>query len=284
MTMAAEELHLTQSGVSQHMKSLEETLGFRLFDRLNQKLIPTREGAQLYETCSPLFQKIEGTLQELSGEDKKELKGQVAIGMPMEFGHNVILPRVAELSKQHPRVNFRLEIGLANEMNQAILEGSVDFAFVDAFGFDKRIASEVVFEETLEMCVSPELHKQLPSMKNPSKFFESLTYVDYQPDVPIVRMWLEHHYGLKNLSLQQRAVVPSVVGAATFILSGAGAGILPDHKILKLEKDGQSLVKIKGGATPLRNTIGLAYLSQRTHSPTVLQIRDLLVKSLSAKP
>lgn len=47
MTIAAEELHLTQSGVSQHIRSLEESLDIRLFDRIKHKLVPTGEARQL---------------------------------------------------------------------------------------------------------------------------------------------------------------------------------------------------------------------------------------------
>lgn len=283
MTVAADELHLTQSGVSQHVKSLEESLGFKLFDRLNQKLVPTKEGIQLFETCSPMFRQMELTLQELTGEGPQELKGVVSIGMPMEFGHNVILPKLAQIMKAHPAVRFQIRFGLAEEINVLILDGEIDFAFVDAFGFDRRIASDVVFEETLELCASPELHKTLPALRNPSKFFESLNYVDYQADAPLVRLWLEHHFHLKNLSLKVRAQVPSVVGVASFIINGAGVGVLPDHKILKLQQDGQSLERIKGSTTPLRNSIGLAHLAQRTHSSTVARVKDLLVTSLKSE-
>ena len=43
MTKAAQVLFLTQSGVSQHIKSLEESLEFALFDRLQKKLVPTEK-------------------------------------------------------------------------------------------------------------------------------------------------------------------------------------------------------------------------------------------------
>ncbi len=52
MTRAAEELNLTQSGISQHIKALEDILKVRLFDRVKQKLLPTAEGKFLYEACT----------------------------------------------------------------------------------------------------------------------------------------------------------------------------------------------------------------------------------------
>jgi DNA-binding transcriptional LysR family regulator len=280
MTLAADELHLTQSGVSQHIKTLEESLGVKLFDRVNQKLIPTNDGTVLFETCSPLFHKIEHTLQTLKGENNRELLGTVSVGMPMEFGHNMIVPRISDLSKQHPGIKFRIRFGLADEMNNRILDGDVDFAFVDAFGFDKRIETEVVFEEALELCVNDDVHKKLIPMDNKEKFFESLSLIEYHENAPVVRMWLEHHYGLRNLSLNVRARVPSVVGVAMFVTNGVGAAILPDHKIQKLINEGHNLHRIPASEKPLLNAISIAHLAQRTHSPVSLKVRELLTQSL----
>lgn len=279
MTAAADELHLTQSGVSQHIKTLEDSLDVKLFDRVNQKLIPTNEGKSLFEICTPVLNQIEHGLQELRGETA-ELSGTVSIGMPMEFGHNMIMPLISEIAKKNPGIKFRIRFGFAEEMNSLILIGDVDFAFVDAFAFDRRVTTETVFEETLELCVNKET--TLPIMKDPKKFFESLDYVEYQEDAPVLRMWLEHHYAIKNVTLNIRARVPSVLGIALFIISGAGAGILPDHKIQRLQNDGHKLVKIKSGKTPLKNSINIAYLGQRTISPVSLKVRQLLVDSLKA--
>ena len=41
MTAAAQELHLTQPGISQHIHSLEDLLERKLFDRVHRKLLPT---------------------------------------------------------------------------------------------------------------------------------------------------------------------------------------------------------------------------------------------------
>ena len=66
MTMAAKELHITQSGVSQHIKSLEEILEITLFDRVKQKLLPTSSADQLYLEWSKSIADIEKTLLNVS--------------------------------------------------------------------------------------------------------------------------------------------------------------------------------------------------------------------------
>ena len=93
MTQAASELHLTQSGVSQHIKSLEDMLGVRLFDRIKQRLVPTQPAGLLYKGCTDALGGLEHALAEIKGGTDR-LSGPVNIGMPIEFGNNLILPRL----------------------------------------------------------------------------------------------------------------------------------------------------------------------------------------------
>src|SRR6187402_2647586 len=87
MTAAARELHLTQSGVSQHIRAFEEILGAKLFDRINQRVVPTTSATLLYDHCAKSLQGLEEAFSELQAE-KNQLAGRVHIGMPTEFGYN----------------------------------------------------------------------------------------------------------------------------------------------------------------------------------------------------
>jgi len=51
---AAEVLHITQPAVSQHVSSLEETYGVKLFTRSGRRTIPTDAGSVLYERAQRL--------------------------------------------------------------------------------------------------------------------------------------------------------------------------------------------------------------------------------------
>src|SRR4051812_5232545 len=91
MTTASRELHLTQSGVSQHIKTFEDGLGVKLFDRIKQRLIPTSAAALLFKRCAEGLYGIEQALTEIKGGEK-QLSGTVNIGMPIEFGNNIMMP------------------------------------------------------------------------------------------------------------------------------------------------------------------------------------------------
>jgi len=55
ITKAAEKLFIGQSGLSVHMKNLEDELGVTLFVRTNRNVFLTEAGKALYEWTSPFF-------------------------------------------------------------------------------------------------------------------------------------------------------------------------------------------------------------------------------------
>jgi DNA-binding transcriptional LysR family regulator len=278
MTEAAKEMHLTQSGVSQHMNALEETLGVKLFDRVKQRLIPTSAGQTLFEAWTQNFKKIEETLWEIQG-DHRELKGIVSFGVPVEFGNNMILPLVAQFGKKHPLVKFRVRLEFASTLNELLLNGKIDFAFVDEYKMDSSIKVKKVFDEVLELCVSQESLKDKGAPRHVQKFYETLDYVEYEEGEPILKMWFDHHLG-SRFKFNVKGYVMDAQSVARMIITGMGAGILPGHLVSKLEKEGHSLHTFKGSGKPLKNTISLAYVDGRTQGPAATALLEYLLSEL----
>ncbi len=280
MTHAAQELHLTQSGVSQHIRSFEDVLEIRLFDRVKGRLIPTHLAATLYSKCTESLNELETTLSSLKGIEL-QLSGVVNIGMPMEFGNNIVLPHLSRFCKMHPGIRFSFRYGLAGQVNEDLLRGDLDFAFVDGFGLDKRITTQAVYNEVLLLCAADELFEKVSGVTEENrKFFESLSYVDYQVGEPVLRMWFAHHLGTSKLSLNVRATVMNVQGVAHMIQNGLAAGVLPGHLVSKFEKDGLRLRQFEGCGTPLKNKISVAYLQEKTQTSASLETMKWLMNSL----
>lgn len=279
MTSAARELHLTQSGVSQHIKNLEDSVNAALFDRVKQKLVPTAAGKILYEKGTKSLSDLERTIFLLRGKGQS-LTGTVNIGMPTEFGLNIIIPLLSQYSLKHPELDFNLRFGLADEMNELILRGEIDFAFVDSFAFERRITTEHVYDEELELCIHKELLEKHSPPIHQRKYYEKLPYVAYEKGEPVLRMWFQHHSSRHDVHLNVRACAMDVQAVAKFICLKVGVGILPSYHRKKLQKDGMALHVFQGKGKPLSNTISVAYLRERTQSTATEVVLDWLRKAL----
>jgi DNA-binding transcriptional LysR family regulator len=281
MTTAAKNLGLTQSGVSQHIKNLEKSLNITLFDRLKHRLIPTKDSEQLATLLTRYFRNIEHELVKLAGR-KTDIKGEITIGLPLEFGNNFVLPLLTELGRQHPEVTFSIKYGIASEMNALMLSGEIDFSFIDQFSVDAQIKLETVWHETICLCANKEYLKKVFGEEMPPhelKTYDKLDYVDYVKGAPVLRMWFEHH--LKKPFIPNiRAALMDVQGMKRIITSGLGAGVLPLHVVNRSLERKDSLVIFPGKKIPILNEISLAFLETRTLSTAASYTKKYLLEHL----
>ncbi len=106
---AAEELHLTQPTVSDHVKALEEELKCRLFDRLSRKVIPTREAAVLIGRAQAIIEKVEG-FKDVLGEFRKDLSGHLVVGASTIPGTYILPCLTASFRRKYPSVLFEIVV------------------------------------------------------------------------------------------------------------------------------------------------------------------------------
>lgn len=276
MTLAAKELGMTQPGVTQHIKNLESVLNVNFFQRVGKKLIPTKEAEILYQGLSENLESIETLLVTITKKDR-QFSGNVRIGVPIEFGNTIILPKLSQIRRQFPQVQFHITYGLPHELNAFILEGKLDFAFMDHFASNPAIKREVVYQETLVLCCSKEYAELVGTTKKKERaFFESLSYVDYQPGEAILRDWFERAYGFKKMELPIASYCFDVTGIATLVKNSMGVGILPEHVFNKIK----DLHQFRPRMGAVNNPISLAYLDQRWNVPlnqfVITMLKDML--------
>jgi DNA-binding transcriptional LysR family regulator len=283
MTKAAEELHMTQSGVSQHIKNLEDNLGVVLFERIKQRPIPTSVASELARACLRHLHGLNRDLLSLTGHEE-EVRGPVHVGLPLEFGNNLVLPLLARIGRQYPLVSFVIKYGHASEMNGLLLQGKLDFAFIDNYQVDRPLVTKRVRDEILCLCCSQDYFnhaiKSASSVKNNEKFYATLDFVDYIEGAPVLNLWFEHHLK-KSIDINVRASLMDVQGIGRIISEGLGAGILPLHVIERMQAQGKELYIFAGRGTPLLNTISVVYLDGRHQSRAATVVQDLLLAELS---
>lgn len=281
MTLASRELGMTQPGVTQHIRNIEKILNVQLFHRMGKKLLPTKEAEILYDGVHSSLIGLEELLVNISRKDR-HFMGSVRIGVPIEFGNSMVLPNLSKIRAQFPQVHFHITYGLPHELSALILDGKLDFAFVDQYQMNPVIKTEVVFHENLILCCSKDYFEMMKSNKKERALFEGLSYVEYQQGEQILRDWFERAYGFSKMKLNVASYCFDVQGIATLVKNSMGVGVLPEHVFMRLKQNGVDLHHFRSKKGPVNNPISLAYLEQRWSIPlnqfVMTMLKDMIMK------
>ena len=77
ISKAAEVLNVSQPAISQHIKTLEEQAGFKLFTRSKKGVKLTNEAQEIFSYCKSIFAQVESinhTLQNITSLDTGTLR------------------------------------------------------------------------------------------------------------------------------------------------------------------------------------------------------------------
>ncbi len=88
MTNAAAKLNVSQPSVSKVLAHAEQQLGYRLFDRVKGKLIPTPEAHQLFKHVADVYQDVD-RLRHVAKNLKAASVGRIRDAGTPAFGHEV---------------------------------------------------------------------------------------------------------------------------------------------------------------------------------------------------
>ena len=103
-TAAAEEIGMTQSAVSQHVKSLETSLGVALFIRRARGLSLTDDGRKLLPQVSSALETLTVAARNF---DTVPSKNVLTVAASVSIAQWLISPRLNEFTNKNPEINIR---------------------------------------------------------------------------------------------------------------------------------------------------------------------------------
>ena len=112
-TQAAGELHLTQSAVSQHVRSLESALGLTLFVRRTRALELTEGGSNYLPVVQEAFEILAAGTRALAGDRGRQLR----VRSNLAFSTFWLAPRLGALLQAHPWLSLNLTTPIWNPQN-----------------------------------------------------------------------------------------------------------------------------------------------------------------------
>ncbi len=159
---AAEVCNITQSAISQQIKSLEAELGVSLLDRHNRTFTPTKAGEVFYRNCLIILSDIERMRQDTihaGRDDDFTLK----LGYLSSYGGAEFQNAVAEFASKYPKIKMQIVNGTHESLYEDLKNETCDLVLNDqrrAFS-DKYVNLELCETKTfVQIASSNPLSKQ----------------------------------------------------------------------------------------------------------------------------
>ncbi|MGW8066300.1 LysR family transcriptional regulator [Streptomyces ziwulingensis] len=279
-TAAAIELHLAQSTVTVHIRTLERDLGVRLFDRL-----PT--GALLTDTGRRLLERAEEVLDAVARlragcDDAGTVSGRVVVGSPESLCASRLPGVIAALRTSHPEVDVHLHAAGTAECVEGLRSGRLDLAL---------LLEETRFPDVTDVTGEPVAHEPLALVSAPGHPIAARRHAPDWPELAAENFFLLEEGCSYSDALARRLLdVPggqprltrfgSVDAARNCVAAGLGLTLLPLTTVAEELRRGR-LVRIDGPRFP-DVPVRLVRHRRRWAAPAAQEVARALVRHLGA--
>lgn len=265
-TLAAKELHLTQSAISHQIRELEDYFGKALFLRKNRKVEPTGEGRRLLDSLSRVFDVIEAACSEVTLAPSSQV---LALHCSPSFAAKWLSPRLPEFIKNNPDITIRLTSGA--EPIDLLRNQEVDIAIsYQSIHEGPGITSLSLGEEKIMPLCSPELIDPNISVE---ELMSKLTLIESSLNHHTWEQWFEINR-LKNPSSRKMSFDRAALSVSAAV-DGIGA-VLESVRFAERELSRGELVEIgKGIFLPtIDRTHFLSYRSNTKNSQKIKLFKE----------
>ncbi len=261
-TKAADFLHLTQSGVSQHVKAMEREFDVQFFERMGKTVALTEAGEILYEAAREVIGSVasaEQQIQELAGL----ARGRLRVGASFPVGLYV-LPRVlAAYRKQYPAIEVTLAIATTASIEAKVLDNKVDFGLVSADVHHPKLLSFAFMSDELVVIIPPG-HQWANRRNIKAQELADETFIVAAPGAG-ARAVVEERLKAKGIALTNLLDFVNAEGVKHAVEAGLGVSIQP-RIIVQREIEAGTLTALR--LADMDSEIRYVSIARKRQNPT----------------
>lgn len=269
---------ITQSAVSQQLRSMERKFKILIIDRSQKQFRLTREGQRLYEAAKEIlhqYEKLNSEIQEM----KKVISGTIRLATIYSIGLHELPPFIKRFLQEYPAVNVRVEYRRSNLVYEDILHNSVDLGLV-AFPARTRQIEILPFREDELVLITPPDHPLALRGDADIRDLARHRFIGFDPDIP-TRKAVDGIFRDHKLEMEPVMEFDNIETVKRAVEIDAGVAIVPRMTVSQEVNQGSlAIVNMKG----LRHTRPLAILHRkgRALTPAIKKFIEILTTDQTA--
>jgi len=270
---AAEKRFRTQPAISSQIRSLEEEVGARLFDRSGGKVALTAAGKVFQQYVEESLEARRILLVTLA-EMERVPRGEIVVGAN-EGTCLHILPEVfAEFKKLYPNVAVQISRMERAKTLESIIENSVDFGVVSMPVDDKRLTVVNIHRDELVVIVPP--GHPLSSLKK-AGIAEVSRFPLLLPKVGRTRDTLENLFHEHRLKPMISMELDSSELLKRFVAANVGVGFIAGSNVIEDVRAGV-LAAVTLADASIRRDLALVFRKDKALGRAALAFIEVAVK------
>lgn len=283
LSAAAQELFISQPGVSLHLNSLEAYTGYKLFDRSARKMVPTEKGKVLYNYILDPLKKLETGEQHFHKRAQQD-RATISVGMCFETFQYTLEEHISELS-----FNLIIKFGDYPRMQQDLDNGLLDLIVTPSKGNQQNLQYLPFSQERIVLIAGSQtdttpLEGLLRTNRTATAaqlLKQQLWYSTAGDMEHLKNFWLKH-FG-EHPDFSPNYVVPNISSIIRCLSDGTGFSVVPDF----LCREAIATGKIKlvwEGVTPLENTLYFGTRKKTMYQKEIAQLQRLFTLKWETVP
>jgi DNA-binding transcriptional LysR family regulator len=260
---AAELLHLTQPGVSMHIKELETNAGLPLFERIGRKLYVTEAGQELLTRARDILRALKDAEDTLDG-----LKGlrRGRINLAVVSTAKYFVPQLlAQFGRDYPELEIRLAVNNRNSVIEQLVANEVDLAIMGRTPESLDTVAEP-FAQNPHVIIAAPRHRLAAERRIEVKTIARESFIVREPGSG-TRLAMQQFFDDAQVVCTVGMEMASNETIKQAVMAGMGVSFISRHTI-ELELQTQRLVALDVSGTPVIRHWHVAHLAKKRLSPT----------------
>jgi DNA-binding transcriptional LysR family regulator len=269
---AAELLHLTQPGVSMHIKELETNAGLPLFERIGRKLYVTEAGQELLTRARDILRALKEAEDTLDG-----LKGlrRGRINLAVVSTAKYFVPQLlARFGREFPELEIRLAVNNRNSVIEQLVANAVDLAIM---GRSPESLDMVVvpFAQNPHVIIAAPQHALAGQHGIRVESVAQENFIVREPGSG-TRLAMQQFFDDVSVECNVGMEMASNETIKQAVMAGMGVSFISRHTI-ELELQTQRLVVLDVLGTPVIRHWHVAHLAKKRLSPTASAFKQFVL-------
>jgi len=273
-SLAAERNLVTQSAVSQQIRTLEEKFKRRLLERLRgrREVKLTPAGEVFYRESQNVLAAYDQLQENLRGVVGK-IGGTVKVSTIYSVGLHELPAKVREFMTKFPTAKIDLEYSRTTRVVRDVMNGTVELGVV-AFPEPRRGLTITSMPDNRLVLIAPLDHKFAGRKKVKVTDLHSEDFVLFERDVP-TRKAMDKIFKANNVEVNKVAEFDNIETIKRAVEVGFGLAILPEPAVIEAQKAG-SLAVIQLAEKYWVRSVGVIHRSDKNLSLAAQKFIQLL--------